>query len=282
MSLRAYQAASRLLGALPEPIVRRGGEAFGWLSYLWANDRRLMADRHMARVGGATGRELFTEYGRYWAELLWVNGRKSTSIRRHIASEGLHHVEAARDEGTGMIYALPHVGNWEIAGLVAADLGIKVVAVAEDLPDSDVTRWFVSKREALSLEIVIADGAKDLMGGLRRRLREGDAVALLCDRDVTGTGVEVEFFGEPTRLPIGPALLAIKSGAPILPVASFFQPGRGHRIVVRGPVEVATDGRLRDRVIATTRNVAEALEHLIRIAPAQWHLVQPNWPSDRE
>ena len=281
MSVRTYQAASRLLGALPEPVVRRSGEALGWLSYSWAKERRQMADRHMERVGGATGRELFTEYGRYWAELLWMDDRKASSIRRHIETEGLHYVEAARDRGKGMIYALPHVGNWEMAGLIAEDLGIRVVAVAEDLPDSEVTRWFVAKREALGLEIVIAQGGLDLLSRLRQRLSEGDAIALLCDRDVTGTGVEVEFFGEPTSLPVGPAMLAIRSGAPILPVASFFRPGRGHHVVVHEPVHVEEEGSLRQRVEATTTNVASALELLIRTAPAQWHLVQPNWPSDR-
>lgn len=240
-----------------------------------------MADRHMQRVGGATGRELFVEYGRYWAELLWLDGHKATSIRRHIISEGLEHAEAARDEGRGVILALPHVGNWEVAGLVGEDIGLKVVAVAEDLPDSDVTRWFVAKREELALEIIIADGSTDLTSKLRDRLRDGYGVALLCDRDVTNTGIEVEFFGEQTSLPVGPALLAIRSGAPILPVASYFRPGRGHHIVVCGPVPVATDGPLRDRVRTTTQNVANALEQLIHRAPAQWHLVQPNWPSDR-
>ncbi len=280
MSLRSYQAASLVVGALPEPIVRRSGQAFGWLSYLWARDRRRMADRHMARVGGSSGRDLFVDYGRYWGELLWLDADKAAAVRRHIVAEGLHHVETARDAGTGMIYALPHVGNWEIAGLVAADLGVKVVAVAEQLRDSDVTRWFVAKREALELEIVIADGSKELTSRLRQRLGHGDAVALLCDRDVTGSGVDVNFFGEVTKLPVGPALLGIRSGAPILPVASFFRRGRGHRVVVAAPVEIAHEGPLRQRVRSTTQNVAYALEDLIRQAPAQWHLVQPNWPSD--
>lgn len=281
MSLPLYQAASRVLGALPEPVVRRGGEFLGWLSYSWSKNRRRMADRHMQRVGGASGRELFTEYGRYWAELLWLDETKAASIRRHIQTEGLHHVESARDQGRGMIYALPHVGNWEIAGLVAEELGIRVVAVAEDLPDSEITRWFVAKREALALEIIIARGGRDLMGTLRQRLDAGHAVALLCDRDVTGTGVEVEFFGETASLPVGPAMLAIRSDVPILPVASFFQPGRGHRVVVHEPVSIVEEGTIRERVRATTQNVAAALERLIREAPAQWHLVQPNWPSDR-
>ncbi len=281
MSLLTYKAASAVLGALPEPVVRRGGEWAGWLSYLWADRRRHMADRHMTRVGGASGRDLFRNYGRYWAELLWIDGRKATAIKRSIQAEGLEHVEAARDAGLGAIVALPHVGNWEVAGLVGQDIGVHVVAVAEDLPDSDVTRWFVAKREELALEIIVADGSKDLISDLKGRLEAGQVVALLCDRDVLGTGIEVEFFGETTSVPSGPALLAIRTGVPILPVAAYFKPGRGHHIVVKPPVEVARDGRLRERVQITTQRVVHALEDLIRVAPSQWHIVQPNWPSDR-
>lgn len=281
MNARTYRAVSTLLGALPEPWIRHGGRAAGWLAYAWSGRSAEVADRHMRRAGGVGGRRLFAEYGRYWAELLWLDGRKAAAVRAHLVTEGLEHVEAARDAGRGMIYALPHVGNWEIAGLVAEDLGVRVVAVAEDLPDSDVTRWFVAKRQELALEIVIADGTNDLTGVLRSRLQAGDAVALLCDRDVTGTGVEVEFFGEVTSLPSGPAFLAVRTGAPILPVAAYFRRGRGHRIVVRPPVHVVSEGRLQRRIEDTTQNVAAALEELIRAAPAQWHLLQPNWPSDR-
>lgn len=123
-----------------------------------------MADRHMARVGGASGADLFEGYGRYWAELLWLSASKAPSVQRHITHEGLEHVIAARDAGTGMIYALPHIGNWEVAGLLADQIDVSVVAVAEDLPNNDTTRWFVDKRRAMSLDIEIADGNPDLLG----------------------------------------------------------------------------------------------------------------------
>jgi KDO2-lipid IV(A) lauroyltransferase len=113
-----------------------------------------------------------------------------------------------------------------------------------------------------------------------RALKANHVVALLCDRDIGGGGIEVEFFGERTRLPGGPATLALRTGAPLLPTAAYFH-GRGHLGVCRGPVPVERHGSLRDDVTRITQLLAHELEALIRVAPEQWHLMQPNWPSDR-
>ena len=115
-----------------------------------------------------------------------------------------------------------------------------------------------------------------------RALRDNRIVCLLSDRDLTGDGVEVEFFGERTTLPAGPATLAVRSAAALLPVAVYFEAGRGHRGVVRPPISTARQGGLRDDIGRITQCLAHEFEALIRVAPEQWHLLQPNWPSDRE
>jgi len=112
-------------------------------------------------------------------------------------------------------------------------------------------------------------------------LRDNRIVCLLSDRDLTGDGVEVEFFGERTTLPAGPATLAIRTGAALLPVAVYFGPGRGHKGVVHAPIETSRAGGLRDDIARITQCLAQEFEILIREAPEQWHLLQPNWPSDR-
>ena len=104
-------------------------------------------------------------------------------------------------------------------------------------------------------------------------------MCLLCDRDIGGAGVEVEFFGERTLLPGGPAMLALRTGAPLLPVAVYFR-RYDHLGVVCPPVASVRRGRLRDDVARVTQSLANELEDLIRVAPEQWHLLQPNWPSD--
>ena len=106
-------------------------------------------------------------------------------------------------------------------------------------------------------------------------------MCLLCDRNLSGDGVDVKFFGEDTTLPAGPATLAVRTGAALLPVAVYFEPGRGHRTVVRPPVPSERQGRLRDDIAVITQRLADEFEELIRAAPEQWHLLQPNWPSDR-
>ena len=104
-------------------------------------------------------------------------------------------------------------------------------------------------------------------------------VCLLCDRDLDGGGIEVEFFGERTTLPGGPATLALRTGAAVFP-APCTSRATGHRAVVRDALDPTRTGRLRDDVARMTQDLAAELEELIRAAPEQWHLLQPNWPSD--
>ncbi len=115
-----------------------------------------------------------------------------------------------------------------------------------------------------------------------QRLQEGETVALLADRDVTGRGIPVEFFGEETTMPAGPIALAVKTGAPILVVGSYFEDGPGHRYVVSDPLPLPEEGSKEDRVAAGAQLLADALEQRIRRRPEDWHLFVPNWPSDRD
>ena len=133
--------------------------------------------------------------------------------------------------------------------------------------------WFVRLREGFGFT-VIPLGPRAGMAVVRA-LRANQVVALLADRDIGGGGVDVEFFGETTKLPGGPAALARRTGAPLLPTAIYFD-SRGHHAVVRPPVP--PEGS----VAEVTQRLAAELERLIRRAPEQWHLFQPNWPSDRE
>jgi KDO2-lipid IV(A) lauroyltransferase len=115
-----------------------------------------------------------------------------------------------------------------------------------------------------------------------RALAANRVVCLLCDRNVGDTpGVEVAFFGERTQLPGGPATLALRTGAALLPTAVYFEGRHGHRAVVRPPIDTARRDGLRDDVLRVTRSLASELEAMIRREPTQWHLLQPNWPSDR-
>ena len=115
-----------------------------------------------------------------------------------------------------------------------------------------------------------------------KALREGGIVGLVCERDLQGNGVEVDFFGERTLMPSGPATLALRTGAALLPTAVYFRGKRGHVGVVRPPLACEREGSLREDVTRITQALANEFEDLIRAAPEQWHLLQPNWPSDFE
>ncbi len=272
-----------LIGLLPRAAARALGKAAGRVWYAVDGGRRSMAARHMQRVvgtdGPATAVGVMESYGRYFAEALWARGDRVQAMLDRTTVEGLELVEAARDEGRGMIYALPHIGNWEAAAPVAIEIGVPVVAVAEALPNRRITEWFTEMRAEFGIEIVLATGRIEVMRQLESALEANKAVALLSDRDLKGKGIEVEFFGEKTTMPAGPATLAVKTGAPLFPVASYFD-DEGHHVVVKPAIPIP-EGKRPDQIKVMTQSLAESLEELIRAAPDQWHLVVPNWPSDQ-
>lgn len=286
ISTLAYKTGISIAGLLPEPVVRRLGEGVGRFTFRWAGRRRRMLIRHMARVIGSeheveeTARRAFGAYGRYWAESFWVRPRRVPEVLAKITTEGVEQVAAARDAGSGMVYALPHIGNWEVAGTVAHDLGLELIAVAEALPDREIVQWFIELRSQLGIDVILSD-VPDIMRRLGEAVDRGAAVALVMDRNVRSGGVDVEFFGERTMMPAGAAALGVRHGVPVFPVAAYFRRGVGHHLVVDRPVAMPEDGTVGDRIAEGTQRVTHALERLIRRAPEQWHIVQPNWPSDR-
>jgi KDO2-lipid IV(A) lauroyltransferase len=222
---------------------------------------------------------MYRSYGRYWAETFWFRPHRRDAIIESVDRIHFDPVLEAQEAGRGIVFAVSHVGNWEIAGVIARDLGLDLMAVAEDLPNPLITNWFLDVRSQFGIDVVLTnDPAR--RSKMIRRLKEGGALALLADRDVTGTGVTVEFFGEETTMPAGPIALAELTDSVVLPVVVFFKDGPGYRIEVGDPVEIPEGGTRSERVKLGTQRVADALEDQIRQQPSQWHLFQPNWASD--
>ncbi len=252
--------------------------------------QRAMVARHQRRVSGPglVGRALdrrvdqvFASYGRYWAEALRLPGTSFSEIDAGMSWEGVAHIEDAMAAGRGCILALPHLGGWEWAGVWVIQLGFPMTVVVEALEPPELFEWFVAFRRRLGMEVVsVGAGAG---ATVLRALKANHVVCLLCDRNVGGSaGVEVEFFGERTELPGGPATLALRTGAALLPTAVYFTPDgpSAHHAVVGPPLPAVRSGTLRQDVSGLTQSLATELEGLIRREPAQWHLLQPNWPSD--
>ena len=274
---------------LPESVTGPAATLVG--SALTAGRRQSRASyaRHIRRVLGTRlsdaevrtwTRRAFLNYARYWLEGARLPGIDSSVIASRMSIEsGYEHLTAGMAAGKGVILALPHLGRWEWGGAWLALQGFPMTAVAEPVEPPQLYDWFVDQRQALGLTIVQL--GPEASGVLLRTLRGGGLVGLLCDRDIVGNGVEVEFFGERTTLPAGPATLALRTGAVLLPTAVYGGPGRHHTAVILPPVPTVRTGRLRADVTRITQQVAHDLETLIRRAPDQWYLFQPNWPSDR-
>ncbi len=279
--------AAGVVGLMPLSLARRIGRWGGGIAAVFMGNARRMARRHMTRSGfeeseaDAAVVEVFRNYGAYWTESMWMRPRRFREIIDTTILEGRDLVEEALAEHKGMILALPHMGNWEFAGPLGTLIGFRLVAVAERLKNRWIRDWFVDLRSRLGIEVLFA-GDRETMRALEAVLNGNGAVALVCDRDLSRKGIEVEFFGEKTTFPAGPAMLALRTGAPIFPVASYMDKKGGHRVVVKPSVEIPQGLDRSATLSAVTQNLTREIEGLIKVHPEQWHLLQPNWPSDRE
>jgi lauroyl/myristoyl acyltransferase len=285
----AYKTSAALAQRLPRRLVEG---AVPQLAGLWSHRpsrRRTMVERHQRRATPDVGpselrrrvRDVYRSYGRYWAESFRLPAVSDAELAARMAVQGYEHFQKARAEGRGVIAVLPHLGSWEWAAQwISRVEGVEVTAVVERLDPPALFEWFRDLRRMLGLHIVAL--GPDAARQVTRALKAGQLVTLLSDRDVSGGGVSVVFFGERTTLPAGPATLALRTGATILPVAVYDRQGGGHEIVVRPPLSLERQGSLRQDVTRLTQEIAGVLEELIRAAPEQWHLLQPNWPSDTD
>ena len=283
-----FRALFGFLGLLPESVIRRLGLGIGYLMSFVARRRFTMTERHQRRVLGPdadvrkAARRVFALYGRYWAETFWIRPRRHEDALRRSTLGGLEHLHRAVASGRGVILALGHTGNWEIAGLRAATEGARVLAVAETLSNPRIVEWWVQMREMMDIDVVLTGKGIRATGDLIRRLESGGTIALLSDRDLKGTGIPVTLFGEETTLPAGPLSLACRTGAVLLPTGTYFMPGAGHHFEVYPPLDIPQEGELEERVREGTLRFARVLEQIIRKHPQQWHLIIPNWPSDQD
>ena len=279
-----YAAGWRVVRALPRPVgaalfaagaeiaVRRNTRG---VARLRENLRRVVGDADLE----ALVRRGMHSYLRYYLEAFRL---PSMSRRQILAGFQLGGHEMLADDvatGRGAIVALPHGGNWDIAGAWVAAQGWPIVAVAERLRPEGLYRRFVEFRESLGMEIIPLTGAeKPPFDLLVEKLEKGYAVALLADRDLPGRGVEVEFFGARTTMPPGPALLALRSGAPLYAADMWYEKA-GARSRLNGPLPMPDpdSGSLADRVRTVTQDLARQFEAGIRRHPEDWHMLQRMW-----
>jgi KDO2-lipid IV(A) lauroyltransferase len=286
-TVNAYKFGSLAARLMPGPMASAAATSLGFGASFANAERRAMIERHIKRVNpnlkGASLRvavgQAFDSYARYYVESFRLPSLSKKTVDRSFSVDGFHHITDALELGNGCIFALPHLGGWEWAGRWMTDQGYKMNVVVEALEPPELFEWFAELRKSLGMN-VIPTGPK-AGAAVLSALRANEIVCLLCDRDLERNGPEVEFFGERTTLPAGPAMLGLRTGAVVLPVGCYFTDApNGHHAVVRPPLSMQRQGGLRDDVARVTQNLARELEFLIRRSPEQWHLFQPNWPSD--
>jgi KDO2-lipid IV(A) lauroyltransferase len=272
---------------MPGPLASVAATSLGFTASFASPARRSMIERHLRRVDPAlrgaslqvAAQQAFDSYARYYMESFRLPSLSKRVVARSFTVDGFDHIPAALEQGNGCIFALPHLGGWEWAGRWMTDKGYKLTVVVEALEPPELFEWFADLRKDLGMTVIPT--GPNAGAAVMKALRANEIVCLLCDRDIDRNGVDVEFFGERTTLPAGPAMLGLRVGAPVLPVGVYFTPAyNGHHAVVRPPLSMEREGGLRDDVARITQSLAHELEFLIRRAPEQWHLFQPNWPSD--
>ena len=278
--------------AVPEPLAARAFRSVadaatvrngGGVRQLRKNLRRVVGPRvselRMDRLVG----DALRSYSRYWLETFRLPKMDAAEVARRAEqnTEGIAFVDEAMARGKGMVVALPHMGNWDVAAIWLVHHGIPFTTVAERLKPESLFDRFVEYRESLGMEVLALTGhERPPMDVLTERLRAGKAVCLVADRDLSRNGVEVQFFGEATRMPGGPALLAATTGATLLPVSLWFTDDGGWGQRIGAPIDVPAEGSLRERVAVTTQRLADVFAREIAAHPTDWHMLQRLWLAD--
>ncbi|MEW2621918.1 phosphatidylinositol mannoside acyltransferase [Streptomyces sp. NPDC048106] len=283
-----YGAGWSTVKRLPEPVAQRLGRTIADLAWKKRGKGVLRLEANYARVvPGATPERLaelsrkgMRSYLRYWMESFRLPAWSPERIRAGFDPKDVHHLTGGLDAGKGVILALPHLANWDLAGAwVTTELRTPFTTVAERLKPETLYDRFVAYREGLGMEVLPHSGGS-AFGTLARRLRDGGLVCLVADRDLSSSGVEVDFFGEKARMPAGPALLAQHTGALLLPVTLWYDGSPVMRGRVHPPIEVPESGTRAEKASVMTQALADAFATGIAEHPEDWHMLQRLWLAD--
>ncbi|MEV0259201.1 phosphatidylinositol mannoside acyltransferase [Streptomyces sp. NPDC050732] len=275
---------------LPEPAAQRLGRTIADTVWKRRGKGVLRLESNLARVVPDASPQRLAElskagmrsYLRYWMESFRLPSWSRDRIVEGLDVKDVHHLTDGLAAGKGVVLALPHLGNWDLAGAwVTTKLETPFTTVAERLKPETLYDRFVAYRESLGMEVLPHTGGA-AFGTLARRLRAGGLVCLVADRDLSSSGVEVKFFGDTARMPAGPALLAQQTGALLLPVTLWYDDSPVMKGRVHPPVDVPETGNRVEKTSAMTQALADAFATGIADHPEDWHMLQRLWLADLE
>ncbi len=265
----------------------RGAADIAWrrqgprVQVLEGNLRRVLGADATGAELRAVSRQAMYSYARYWLEIF----RMPVMPRERLIGQMVEYghagdVLANLAAGRGVVIALPHTANWDQAAVWMIDrAAVPFTTVMERLEPESLYERFLAFRESLGMEVLPASGGPSPFGVLAQRLRAGKLVILPCDRDVTASGIEVDFFGEKALMMGGPAALAVQTGAALMPATLWFEEN-GWGVHIFPEIPVPAEGDRWQKAAAMTQEIARAFETGIRQHPADWHMLQRVFVAD--
>ncbi|MFG2991905.1 phosphatidylinositol mannoside acyltransferase [Streptomyces sp. NPDC048257] len=273
---------------LPEPAAVALGRRIADLAWKRRGKSVLRLESNLARVVPDAGPQRLRElsqagmrsYMRYWMESFRLPTMDPERFGTDVEFKDEHLLREALASGRGVVVALPHLANWDLAGAWAiGHIGVPFTTVAERLKPESLYDRFVAYRESLGMEVLPHSGGA-AFGTLARRLRSGGLVCLVADRDLSASGIEVDFFGSTARMPAGPALLAQQTGAVLLPATMHYGDTPKMYGRIHPEVEVPKTGTRIEKTAVMTQAVADAFAWGIAEHPEDWHMLQRLWLDD--
>ncbi len=288
-----YAAAWRTVRMLPHPVAsavfRAGADRAAakrgiGVQRLAVNLRQVVGPQLPASQFDVLVRDAMRSYARYWLDAFRLPSRSPAQNREGFVLHGGEILVERCERGLGTVLALPHGGNWDAAGAWVASMGMPITTVAERLKPEAIYRRFLAFREGLGMEILPLTGAgRPVLDVLADRVNAGTVVPLLAERDFSARGVAVTFFGQRTKMPPGPAILAIRTGAPLYVVDMWYEPsgpvGRmSEPLTLPDPASAPLDVRVRQ----VTQLIADHFAEGIARHAVDWHMLAKMFlgPSD--
>jgi lauroyl/myristoyl acyltransferase len=272
----AYRVSAKVLRAVP-PGLRHAAAAPGGAAWFWlsAGQRRAALENYAAALGrersdrevARVARRAFQNYGRMLTDFLLIGSLSPEELRQRVTMDGRDHLDAALAKGRGAIMAVPHMGSWDMAGSYGGALGYSISAVAERFPGS-LDDEVVSTRQRFGLNVIAL--GRSAVRGITLALQANSIVALLCDLE-QGPGVGVRFFGRRAVVPGGPAAIALKTGASLIPACQYTTSPGHHHVHIDAPLTWAP-GETKEGLM---QRVVSRFEDFIKERPDQWYAFRP-------
>ncbi len=275
----------RFFEILPFRVALWGGALFGRLFYLADRRHRLIA---LGGLQAAFGRErserelkriasgVFENLGKSIVEFAWIQGKPPAELMRRTTFEGMEHYEAALRKKKGVVILTAHFGNWEWMGMALSLLGKRLNVVARPLDNPDLNRIINTWRERYGNRVL---NKRTSAAEIMRLLKAGEMIGILLDQNTAAReAVFVDYFGRPAATHKGLAIMALRTGAALLPTFMIREKGR-HRVVIEKPLDIVRTGDLESDLREATALFTRTIEAAVRRHPDHWLWVHRRWKT---